>query len=342
MKRELALEFSRITEAAALASSVYVGCGDKNIADNAAVEAMRNTLNDIEINGEVVIGEGEIDEAPMLYIGEKVGKGGIDIDIAVDPIDGTRMVALGQENAVSVMVLAKKGSLLKAPDMYMEKIMVNQDGYGAVDLSKSITDNIKSLSVALKKPISEIKVMTLAKPRHEKVITDIQSMGAKVIAIPDGDVAGSVLVAVPGSDIDMFYGIGGAPEGVISAAIMRAMEGDMQARLMTRSQCKGFTEENNLHSEMELKKLKKLDLNTSSILKMDDLCNDDNLIVTITGITDGSLLKGCTINNHIATTHTMLIRGKTRTIRKIESIHDLRHKDIKLLKLMKKEMYANN
>ncbi len=335
MRRELAMEFSRVTEAAALATYKWIGTGKKEVADDAAVSAMRHMLNTIEFSGEVVIGEGEIDEAPMLYIGEKVGLGGEKVDIAVDPIDGTRMVALGQENAVAVMVLADSDTLLKAPDMYMEKIMVAKDGKGAIDIDLSITENIKNLAEQLNKEISELTVMTLFKPRHEQTIKDLQALGVKVIAIPDGDVAGSVQVAMPNSGIDMFYGIGGAPEGVISAAIMRAMDGDMQAKLLTRSNAKGSNAENDKLSKIELNRLNDLGLEEGKKLELNDLASDDNVIVTITGITEGSLLKGVKVEGNLAETETLLIRGKTRTIRRINSTHYIDRKDQVIYELMK-------
>jgi len=334
MRKELALEISKVTEAAALATFKWIGTGKKELADDAAVKAMRHALNLTEIDGEVVIGEGEIDEAPMLYIGEKVGLGGDEIDIAVDPIDGTRMVALGQENAVAVMVVADKGTLLKAPDMYMEKIMVNYLGKGSIDLNLPIEENIISLAKKLGKEISELKIMTLAKPRHEATIKKIQEMGAKVIAIPDGDVAGSVLVAMPESGIDMFYGIGGAPEGVISAAIMRSMDGDMEAKLLTRSQAKGSCEENDKASVEEIRRCKELGVDINKKIKLNELSSCDSLVVCITGITDGALLEGVNIKDNLGTTETLLIRGKTRTVRRIKSTHYIERKNEKLQKII--------
>ena len=295
---------------------------------------MRYMLNNIDFSGEVVIGEGEIDEAPMLYIGEKVGLGGEEWDIAVDPIDGTRMVALGQDNAVAVMVLAQKDSLLKAPDMYMEKLIVGSEGAGAVSLNNTIEENLISLSKKLNKRIKDLCIMTLSKPRHEETIKIIQGMGAKVIAIPDGDVEGSVLVAMPESEVDMFYGIGGAPEGVISAAIMRAMGGDMEARLLTRSNSKGKSEINDSLSLVELAKLKELGLEEGKILSRDQLSSSDKLIVSMTGITNGSLLKGTTISGNLGTTETLLIRGTSRTVRKIESTHYINRKDKNLKSIL--------
>lgn len=335
MRRELAIEFTRVTEAAALASYKFIGRGKKELADDAAVKAMRHMLNTTEITGEIVIGEGEIDNAPMLYIGEKVGLGGDEVDIAVDPIDGTRMVALGQENAVAVMVVSDKDVLLKAPDMYMEKIMVPYVAKGVIDINLPILDNVKAVANATNKSISEMTVMTLAKPRHQEVIAQLQNAGVKVIAIPDGDVAGSILVAMPDANIDMFYGIGGAPEGVISAAIMRALNGDMQAKLILRNDCKGRTSENNEIAEIEKKRCDSMGVVVNTKLTLDQLCKNDNIVMSVTGITDGTLLKGVEMHNGLATTQTLMIRGKTRTIRKVESTHFIERKDQEIKNLIK-------
>lgn len=334
MKREYALEFTRVTEAAALACSSWIGKGDKNAADEAAVSAMRYMLNTVDIDGEIVIGEGEIDEAPMLYIGEKVGCGTDQVEIAVDPIDGTRMIALGQENAVAVMVVANPGVLLKAPDMYMEKIMVNYKAKGVIDIDKSMLENVQAVATALNKEINEMTVMTLAKPRHDKVISELQSNGVKVIAIPDGDVAGSIMVAMPSEEIDMFYGIGGAPEGVISAAIMKSLDGDMQAKLILRDQCKGDSEENVKLAAIERQRCDEMNVKVNEKLTLDQLCKNDNVVMSITGITNGTLLNGVKIKGEVGLTETILIRGKSRTIRKIQSTHFIDRKDYEIQKLI--------
>lgn len=337
MRRELALEFSRVTEAAALAAHQYIGRGKKELADDAAVKAMRHMLNTIEIDGEVVIGEGEIDNAPMLYIGEKVGVGGDKVEIAVDPIDGTRMVALGQENAVAVMVVSDCDNLLKAPDMYMEKIMVPYTAKGVIDIDLPIIENVKNVAKAMGKELNQMTVMTLAKPRHDDVIVELQNNDVKVIAIPDGDVAGSIMVAMPDADIDMFYGIGGAPEGVISAAIMRSLAGDMQAKLITRVNCKGVCEENIKLSKEEEKRCAQMGVATNTKLTLDDLCKNDNIVMSVTGITEGNLLSGVKLSGKLATTETLMIRGKSRTIRKIESTHFLERKDKEIKNIIKEK-----
>ena len=328
MRRELAIEFSRVTEAAALAGYKWLGRGDKNIADGAAVAAMRHILNQIQIDGEIVIGEGEIDEAPMLYIGEKVGTGqGDAVDIAVDPIEGTRMTAMGQSNALAVLAVGDKGSFLKAPDMYMEKLIVGPGAKGAIDLDQALELNLKAVAKALGKPLSRLTVITLAKPRHDKAIKEMQGLGVRVFAIPDGDVAASILTCLPDSEVDMLYGIGGAPEGVISAAVIRALDGDMQARLVPRHQVKGDSPEVRALGEQEIARCQELGIDVTKVLKLEDLAKNDNVIFSATGITKGDLLEGITSNGVMATTETLLIRGKSRTIRRIKSNHFLDRKD---------------
>lgn len=328
MNRELALEFSRVTEAAALASYKWLGRGDKNSADQAAVIAMRSMLNRININGEIVIGEGEIDEAPMLYIGEKVGnKSGALVDIAVDPIEGTRMIALGQSNALSVLAVGEKDAFLKAPDMYMEKLIVGPMAKGVIDLNLPLLENMKLVAEKLNKKLTDLTVITLAKPRHNELIKTMQQSGIKVFAIPDGDVAASILTCMPFSDVDVLYCIGGAPEGVISAAVITALGGDMNARLLLRNEVKGDTIENRKISKMELKRCQEMGVATNNILKINDLVKNENIIFSATGITKGDLLEGINRTENIAETETLLIRGKTGTIRRIKSIHDLEKKD---------------
>ncbi|HHF5247141.1 TPA: class II fructose-bisphosphatase [Haemophilus influenzae] len=324
MNRALAIEFSRVTEAAALAAYTWLGRGDKNAADDAAVKAMRYMLNLIHMDAEIVIGEGEIDEAPMLYIGEKVGSGlGELVSIAVDPIDGTRMTAMGQSNAISVLAAGGKNTFLKAPDMYMEKLVVGSNVKGIIDLNLPLEQNLRRIASKLGKSLSDLTVMVLAKPRHEAIIKQIHNLGAKVLAIPDGDVAGSVLCCLPDAEVDLLYGIGGAPEGVATAAAIRALGGDMQARLIPRNEVKGDTEENKKIAANEIQRCAALGVKVNEVLKLEDLVRDDNLVFTATGITNGDLLKGISRKGNLANTETILIQGKSRTIRKIQSIHYL-------------------
>ncbi|WP_112103189.1 class II fructose-bisphosphatase [Haemophilus influenzae] len=324
MNRALAIEFSRVTEAAALAAYTWLGRGNKNAADDAAVKAMRYMLNLIHMDAEIVIGEGEIDEAPMLYIGEKVGSGlGELVSIAVDPIDGTRMTAMGQSNAISVLAAGGKNTFLKAPDMYMEKLVVGSNVKGIIDLNLPLEQNLRRIASKLGKSLSDLTVMVLAKPRHDAVIKQIHNLGAKVLAIPDGDVSGSVLCCLPDAEVDLLYGIGGAPEGVAAAAAIRALGGDMQARLIPRNEVKGDTEENKKIAANEIQRCAALGIKVNEVLKLEDLVRDDNLVFTATGITNGDLLKGISRKGNLASTETILIRGKSRTIRKIQSIHYL-------------------
>ena len=327
MKRDLAMAFSRVTEGAALAGYKWLGRGDKNAADGAAVEVMRTLLNKTEISGEIVIGEGEIDDAPMLYIGEQVGVGGDAVDIAVDPIEGTRMTVMGQSNALAVLAAGEKGSFLKAPDMYMEKLVVGPGAKGCIDLNKPLKENIENVAKALNKSLNELVIVTLAKPRHEQMIADMQAMGVRVFALPDGDVAASILTCMPDSEVDMMYCVGGAPEGVISAAVIRALDGDMNARLLPRHEVKGDSEENRIYGAAELARCKEMGVEAGVVLRMDDMARSDNVVFAATGITKGDLLEGITRQGNIATTETLLIRGRCRTIRRIKSIHYLERKD---------------
>ena len=335
MRRELAIEFSRATEAAALAGYKWLGRGDKVAADGAAVIAMRHILNQINIRGEIVIGEGEIDEAPMLYIGERVGTGyGDDVDIAVDPIEGTRMTAMGQPNALTVLAIGEKGTFLKAPDMYMEKLIVGPKGKGLIDLNDSLATNIHRVAKAMDKPLSNFTVMTLAKPRHDAAIKEMQALGVRVFAIPDGDVAAAILTCMPFSEVDMVYGVGGAPEGVIAAAVIRALDGDLQGRLLLHQDAKGATEEHIKISQIEQRRCEEMGVIPNQIIKLEEMAKNDNIIFSATGITKGDLLDGITCEDGVARTETLLIRGKSRTIRRIQSIHYLDRKDQEIRDLL--------
>ncbi|MEX0584134.1 MAG: class II fructose-bisphosphatase [Natronospirillum sp.] len=327
MKRDLALQFSRVTEAAALAGYNWLGRGDKVAADQAAVSAMRTLLNSSDIDGEIVIGEGEIDDAPMLFIGEKVGRGGDPVDIAVDPIEGTRMTALGQSNAVAVLAAGEQGCFLRAPDMYMDKLVVGPQARGVIDINKSLSDNVKAVAKALNKSLKDLTVVTLEKPRHVAMIAQLQSMGVRVFALPDGDVAAAILTSVPESQVDMLVCIGGAPEGVISAAVIRALGGDMQARLVLRHDAKGDSPENRAAGLEEARRCADMGIVPGKALRLEDMVRSDNLVFSATGITKGDLLQGVVRQGTLATTETLLIRGHSRTVRWIKSTHYLDRKD---------------
>ncbi len=310
LERELALEFARVTEAAALASARWMGRGDKIAADDAAVRAMRAVLDTVNVDGTVVIGEGEMDEAPMLYIGEKVGTGKPPkVDLAVDPLEGTNIVAKGLTGAIAVMAIAPEGCFLHAPDMYMDKIAVGPEAKGKISLDASVEDNLAAVSEALHKNVEDLTVVILDRPRHEKLIEDVRKAGARIRLISDGDVSPAVATCYEDSGVDMMLGIGGAPEGVIAAAALVCLGGDMQARLVPKNE----EEVKRIHS-MGLKDEKKL-------LKLEDLVKGDDIIFTATGITDGSLLRGVRYNSKGASTHTIVMRGKTGTVRFIEAWH---------------------
>lgn len=335
MKRALAIEFSRVTEAAALAGFAWLGRGDKNAADDAAVKAMRLMLNQIEIDGKIVIGEGEIDEAPMLYIGEKVGKGGIDdICIAVDPIEGTRMTAMGQANALSVLAAGGPNTFIGAPDMYMEKLVVGPEVKGMIDLKLPLEQNLRRVASKLGKLLSQLTVVTLDKPRHQAVIKQMQQLGVKVLAIPDGDVAASILCCLPDNNVDMLYAIGGAPEGVVAGAAIRALGGDMQVRFLARDEVKGDSEENKAIAAKERARCAEMGVPVGEVLTLEQIVRDDNLVFSATGITNGDLLKGIHRKGDVATSETLLIRGRSRTIRRIQSFHYLNRKDSELYRLI--------
>jgi len=315
MERELALELVRVTEAAALASARYMGRGDKNQADQLAVDAMRAAFDTVQIDGTVVIGEGEMDEAPMLYIGEKVGAGGAAVDVAVDPVEGTNLVAKGLNGAIAVVAVAPKGCLLHAPDMYMQKIAVGPDAKGCIDITASIEANLRWVARAKRKDVSELTVVILDRERHKQIIRECREAGARIKLISDGDVAPAVAAAVGHSGVDMLLGIGGAPEGVLAAAALKSMGGDMQARLVPEN-------------EQEYERCKSMGLeDPTHVLRLDDLVKGDDIFFAATGITDGDLLRGVRYKGHsVGTTHSIALRGKTGTIRFIEAIHRLEQK----------------
>ena len=323
MRQELAFEFARVTENAALAACHHIGRGDKNEADNAAVQAMRTTLNQVGMRGEIVIGEGEIDQAPMLYIGEQVGNGYDDpIDIAVDPIDGTRMTASGQPNALSVILAAPRGALLKAPDMYMEKLATGAAARGAFDLDRPLKENLEAIARALGKPLHELSLITLDKPRHKEMIEELRQWGVRVHAIPDGDICAALLTCLPGRNIDVMYGIGGAPEGVIGAGVVSALGGDFQGRLVLRSQAKGHNAETAAHDQQEQLRCREMGLEPNVRLTREELVLHNDTVFSATGITQGDILAGVERQGRSLTTETVLIQGRTGTIRRIVTTHN--------------------
>ena len=311
MDRNLALEVVRVTEAAALASSRLMGRGDEKAADQAAVDAMRRSLNGLAIDGVVVIGEGERDEAPMLYIGEKVGAGGPRVDIALDPLEGTTITAKGGNNALSVVAMAEEGGFLNAPDVYMDKIAVGGGlPDGVVDLDAKPEENLKNLAKARKVEVPDIVACILDRPRHAELIAKTREVGARIMLISDGDVSGVIATSKPSSGVDIYIGSGGAPEGVLAAAALRCIGGQMQGRLIFRNDDErgrglrwGISDLNRKYDMMDMAK--------------------GDVMFAATGVTDGTMLRGVRRFQDGGTTHSMVMRSKTGTVRTIEAEHDL-------------------
>ncbi len=310
MDRNLALEAVRVTEAAALAASKLMGRGDEKAADQAAVDAMRSALNTLSIEGTVVIGEGERDEAPMLYIGEKVGAGGPKIDIALDPLEGTTITAKGLPNGLAVMAMAEHGGFLNAPDVYMDKIAVGGGlPDGIVDLDKTPKQNLADLAKAMKVEISDLVVCILDRPRHSELITKVREAGARIMLIGDGDVSGVIATSTGDSGINIYMGSGGAPEGVLAAAALRAIGGQIQGRLLFR----------NDDEKARARKWGITDLNRK--YSMTDMAKGD-VMFAATGVTSGSMLKGVRRFHNGAETHSIVMRSKTGTVRWISARHN--------------------
>ena len=309
MDRTLSLEFARVDEAAALRSGRLLGRGQKDEADGLAVDAMRQAFDSVRISGTVVIGEGEIDEAPMLYIGEHVGAGGPEVDIAVDPIEGTNLIAKGQNGAIAVMAIAEKGGLLHAPDMYMEKICVGPRGAGAIDITKSLTENIQNVAAKMGRKVDEINLVMLDRERHYGLMKEARDLGARIMLISDGDVNPAMECCIEGSGVHMVVGTGGAPEGVLAAAALKCAGGDMQARLKP-----GNEEEIRRCHEMGVK-------DVNQVLTLDDLVRTDDVIFAATAITRGNLLNPIQYFPGGARTHTIVMRSKTGTVRFLDTIH---------------------
>ncbi len=308
--RNLALELVRTTEAAAIAAAGWSGLGDKNAADQAAVDAMRSVLSGVEMDGVVVIGEGEKDEAPMLYNGESVGTGDQpQTDIAVDPIDGTTLTSLGRGGAIAVIAVAARGTMLNPGSaVYMEKLAVGPEGAGIVDIRLPVDRNLTALAKAKGKAVSELTAVVLDRPRHDELVAEIRACGARIRMIPDGDVAGAIATAWPDSGADILFGIGGTPEGVISAAALKAMGGDLQGRLWPRTD-----------EERQLLIDEKFDLDR--IYTLDDLVSSDDCFFAATGITSGDLLRGVQVRSTGTFTQSLVMRSRSGTVRLIETIH---------------------
>lgn len=309
MNRNLALEFVRVTEMAAIASARLMGRGDEKAADQAAVDAMRAMLDSVECDATVVIGEGERDEAPMLYIGEKVGSGkGPELEIALDPLEGTTVCATGGYNSISVMAIAEKGNFLHAPDTYMQKIACGPEGKGLLDINETPKENLRRLAEAKKCRIADLTAIVLDRPRHKELIQQIRDAGARIQLIGDGDVSAAIACCDPESGVDILFGIGGAPEGVLAAAAMKCMGGDFQGILQWR-----HDEEIARAKVMGITDLKK-------VFMLDDLARG-NVMFVATGVTSGNFLKGVRFKPWGAITHSIVMRSSSGTVRHIEAEH---------------------
>ncbi len=314
MERGLSMELVRVTEAAALASARWMGRGKKDEADGAATTAMRDVFDTIPMKGTVVIGEGEMDEAPMLYIGEKLGNGyGPRVDIAVDPLEGTNIVASGGWNALAVLAVSDTGNLLHAPDMYMEKIAVGPEAVGLVDINASVLDNLKAVAKAKNKDIEDVVATVLNRPRHAHIIEQLRAAGARIKLINDGDVAGAINTAFDQTGVDILFGSGGAPEGVIAAVALKCLGGELIGKLLPQN-------------DQELERCIRMGLNVNKVLQMEDLVRGDDAIFAATGVTDGELLKGVQFKGAFGSTQSLVMRAKSGTVRFVDGKHSLQKK----------------
>jgi len=309
MRATRIVEMLEVTEAAALAAGRWMGKGDKNAADQAATEAMRAAFDAIDIDGEIVIGEGERDEAPMLYIGEKVGGGGEAVDIAVDPLEGTNLTAYGQPNSLAVLAFGPKGTLLNAPDTYMWKIATGPTAATAIHIDASPTENVRNVARALSRPVEDVVVCILDRDRHKDMIAEVRAAGARIRLISDGDVFGAVATAIEGTGIHLYMGAGGSPEGVLACAAMRCIGGCFMGRFAFRS------------PEERARAEKMTDIDLDGVLDMDMLVRTDDAAFIATGVTDGEMLRGVKYFGQGARTHSIAMENKTGTVRFIETVY---------------------
>jgi fructose-1,6-bisphosphatase II / sedoheptulose-1,7-bisphosphatase len=315
---DLSLEFVRVTERAAIAAARTMGQGDRKYADQVAVEAMRQEMESVDMDGTIVIGEGERDEAPMLFIGERVGRGGDPVDIAVDPLEGTNLCATGANNSIAVLAASDKGGLLNAPDIYMEKICVGPSAKGHVDLNAPVADNLAAIARALDRGVEDLVVVVLDRPRHERLIAEIRKVGARIRLIGDGDLSAGISAAVVGTGVHAVMGTGGAPEGVITAAAMRCLNGEIQGRLV-------------LTKPADRERCEKMGIpDLSKVYRTQDLAPGANVIFSATGVTDGSLLRGVRFFGDGVRTQTLVMTTLPHQVRFVDTIHAKDDPDVKI------------
>jgi fructose-1,6-bisphosphatase class II len=315
---DLFLEFVRVVERAAMAAARTMGQGDRKYSDQVAVESMRKEMESVDIDGTIVIGEGERDEAPMLFIGEKVGRGGFPVDIAVDPLEGTNLCATGTPNAIAVIAAAEKGGLLNAPDIYMEKLVVGPSSKGKVDINAPVEDNLKALAKALDREVHDLVIIVLDRPRHERLIADIRKAGARIRLISDGDLSAGISAAVVGTGVHAVMGTGGAPEGVLTAAAMRCLNGEIQGKLV-------------MTKPADRERLKKMGItNLDKVYRTEELAPGPSIIFAAAGVTDGALLKGVRFFGDGLRTHTLVMTTVPHQVRFIDTIHAKDDPDVKI------------
>jgi fructose-1,6-bisphosphatase II / sedoheptulose-1,7-bisphosphatase len=331
-ERELSLDFLRVTEAAAIAAARTMGQGDRKYSDQVAVEAMREVMDTVPMRGRVVIGEGERDEAPMLYIGEDVGGGfGVgdemaascpEVDIAVDPLEGTNLCALGLNNAIAVLAAAERGGLLHAPDIYMDKIVVGPSSRGVIDIDSPVKENLRNIARRLGRDIEDLTVIVLDRPRHKKLIGDVRAAGARIRLISDGDLSAGISAAVAGTNIHAVMGIGGAPEGVLTAAAIKCLNGEIQARLVFDAERLGVDRDKVPPEKEVIERLKSMGITDhKKVYHTDDLAPGKKIIFAATGVTDGSLMRGVRFFGSGRRTHSLVMTSESKHIRFVDSIH---------------------
>jgi fructose-1,6-bisphosphatase II len=324
MEEDLSRQFLKVVEEAAIAAAKTMGIGDRKFSDQAAVEAMRKIMDTIPMNGTIVIGEGERDEAPMLYIGERVGKRSVDdsnhheVDIAVDPLEGTNLCAMGAPGAITVLASSEKGGLLHAPDCYMEKIIVGPSSKGAVDLDASVKDNLRAIAKRLDRNVEDLVIIVLDRPRHVKLIQQIRETGARIRLIGDGDLSAGISVALRGTGVHAVMGIGGAPEGVLTAAALRCLNGEIQARLVVKDQ-----KQAERMVAMGIQDMRR-------IYSTEELAPAKNIVFAATGVTDGGLLKGVRFFGDGVRTHSLVMNLSQRIVRFVDTVHLANRPDIKV------------
>ena len=327
----ISLDFLRVCEAAAIASARTMGQGDRKYSDHVAVEAMREVMDTVPMRGRIVIGEGERDEAPMLYIGEEIGTGFHEnedpedfpeVDIAVDPLEGTNLCALGANNAIAVLAASERGGLLNAPDIYMDKIVVGPSSRGAIDIDAPVKDNLKNIARRLGRDVEDLTVIVLDRPRHKKLIQEVRDTGARIRLISDGDLSAGISAAVAGTNIHALMGIGGAPEGVITAAALKCLNGEIQARLCFDPEKLGMDKDKVPPADEVIGRLKEMGISDhNKIYDTNDLAPGKKIIFAATGVTDGALLKGVRFFGAGKRTHSLIMTTESRHIRFIDTVH---------------------